>query len=176
MGMPEQENIRAAFAIAAYLGVTDDEFRRGLAAFRKPPHRIEWVAEIGGVSYYNDSKSSNIDSVMHAMALFKGPVVLIIGGVDKGASYRPWIEAFKGKVKKIVAYGQASLKMEHELADFFPFSRVQTLQEAVDGARAAARKNDIVLLSPGCSSFDQFRNYEHRGEEFKRLVKEGIHE
>lgn len=171
MGIPERENIRAAFAFCSHLGVSEFDFRRGLETFRKPAHRIEWVADLSGVSYYNDSKSSNIDSVMHAMALFKGPIVLIVGGVDKGASYFPWVEAFKGKVKKIVAYGQASLKIEKELADHFPFIRVHTLEEAVKKAGAEAQENDTVLLSPGCSSFDQFRNYEHRGEEFKRLVK-----
>ncbi len=170
LGMPERENIRAAFAIASHLGVSEEEFLRGLKTFRKPPHRIEWVADLSGVSYYNDSKSSNIDSVMHAMALFTRPIVLIAGGVDKGASYSPWIESFKGKVKKIVAFGQASRKMEEELTGFYPFSRVQTLEEAVADAGRSAKQNDIVLLSPGCSSYDQFRNFEHRGEEFKRLV------
>jgi len=174
MGVPEGENIRAAFAFCAYFGVSEEDFHRGLETFRKPAHRIEWVADIAGVSYYNDSKSCNIDSVMHAIGLFNGPIILIVGGVDKGASYSPWIECFKGKVKKIIAYGQASFKMEQELAAFFPFSRVHTLQEAVEQARTDAQERDTVLLSPGGSSFDQFRNYEHRGEEFKRLVKERV--
>jgi UDP-N-acetylmuramoylalanine--D-glutamate ligase len=172
LGLPEKQNILAALALCSYLGVSRNLFQRGLETFRKPSHRIEWVAEIEGVSYYNDSKSSNIESVMHAMSLFNGPLILIAGGVDKGSSYHPWIAAFGKKVKKMIAYGEASRKMEQELGGSFSFSRRDTLQEAVACARAEAGEKDVVLLSPGCSSFDQFRNYEHRGEEFKRLVKE----
>jgi UDP-N-acetylmuramoylalanine--D-glutamate ligase len=172
LGVPEKQNVQIARLLCAHFGVTDAEFNRGLQTFRKPPHRIEWVADVGGVSYYNDSKSSNIDSVMHAIRLFERPIVLIAGGVDKGASYCPWISCFEGKVKKIVAYGQASAKMERELAIAFPFQRVETLKEAVISAIAAAEKEEIVLLSPGCSSYDQFRNYEERGQRFKELLGE----
>lgn len=171
-GIPEKQNIQIARSLCAHFGVTDAEFDRGLESFRKPPHRIEWVADVGGVSYYNDSKSSNIDSVMHAIRLFQRPIVLIAGGVDKGASYCPWISCFEGKVKKIVAYGQASVKMERELAVAFPFQRVETLRDAVLCAIAEAKSQEIVLLSPGCSSYDQFRNYEERGRRFKELLGE----
>lgn len=171
-GMPEQQNVEAAFCLCAFFGVSKAQFLRALEGFRKPAHRIEWVAEIDGVSYYDDSKGTNIDAVMHAVKLFLSPILLLAGGVDKGASYRPWIDAFQGKVKQIFAFGQAALKMESELAHAFPFQRVETLLDAVSGAKAKAVKGDVVLLSPGCSSFDQFRNYEHRGEEFKRMVKQ----
>lgn len=141
-----------------------------LKTFKKPPHRIEWVAEKDGVAYYNDSKSSNVFSVMHAIKQFEGPIVLIAGGVHKGASYAPWIEQFGSKVKKIVAYGQAAPLMEKELAPFFAFERVDRFSDAVGVAIKEAKKNDIVLLSPGCSSYDQFRNYEERGDAFKREI------
>lgn len=171
-GIPERQNVEAAVALCKTLGLSDRECEAGLATFRKPPHRIEWVAEKKGVHYYNDSKGTNIDAVMHAVSLFPGSIVLLLGGVDKGASYAPWIEAFKGKVKQMIAYGQAAPKMEQELSPFFPFGRVETMGEAVRFAQAAAGSGDHVLLSPGCSSFDQFLNYAHRGDEFKRMVRE----
>lgn len=176
LNSPEQyikcgrENVQAAIALCDFFGVKDVE--PGLETFQKPPHRLEWIAEIGGVVFYNDSKSSNIHSVMHAIAGLKGGIHLLIGGVHKGASYKPWIAAFQGKVRKLYAFGQAAEKMEEELASSFPFARAQTMEEALSIARDEAKKDETILLSPGCSSYDQFRNYEHRGDEFKRLLKE----
>jgi UDP-N-acetylmuramoylalanine--D-glutamate ligase len=171
-GLPEKQNIDAAIALSKAMGLTEEECAKGMQTFRKPPHRIEWVAKKKGVHYYNDSKGTNIDAVMHAMALFPGSVVLVLGGVDKGASYAPWIEAFQGKVKQMVAYGQAAPKMEQELSRFFPFVRVEKMVEAIQTAHLLAKEGDHVLFSPGCSSFDQFLNYAHRGDEFKRIVRE----
>ncbi len=170
--MPSKQSVQAAYLLCKRCGVTDVDFLRGLQTFKKPPHRIEWVAEINGVSYYNDSKSSNVHSVMHAVGRFEGPLVLIIGGLHKGSSYRPWIESFQGKVRKIVAYGQAAPLMELELASSFPFEKVDRFADAVKKSRLEAKKGETVLLSPGCSSYDQFPSYEHRGDEFKRLVRE----
>lgn len=172
-GVPEWQNVSAAFAICSRFGVTKSQFDEGLKSFKKPEHRIEWVAKIDGVSYYNDSKSSNIDSVLHAVALFQRPMVLIAGGVDKGSSYAPWIEAFRGKVKRMIAYGEAACKMEKELKGVLPLTVVEKFQDAVSLARKEAliEKVEIVLLSPGCSSYDQFKSYEHRGNEFKRLIR-----
>jgi UDP-N-acetylmuramoylalanine--D-glutamate ligase len=172
LGVPEQQNVKAAFALCSVFGVSSEQFQKSLATFRKPPHRIEWLGEKNGVHYYNDSKATNIDSVMYAIALFEGPIVLIAGGVDKGASYAPWIESFRGKVRAIVAYGEAAPKMESELAGHFVFKRVDRMAEAVAWAKGEAKGQEIVLLSPGCSSYDQFRSYAHRGDEFKRLVEE----
>jgi len=168
---PAKQQIQAAYLLCSRWGVEDSEFLQGLNTFCKPPHRIEWVAEIDGVSYYNDSKSSNLHSVMHAVGRFEGTVLLIIGGVHKGSSYKPWIESFRGKVRQIVAYGQAAPIMEQELSADFPFQRVEKFADAVEWAHKEARKQETVLLSPGCSSYDQFQSYEHRGDEFKRLVK-----
>ncbi len=174
LGAPEWKNVQAAIPFCAHFGVAGEEFWRGLETFRKPVHRIEWVADIDGVSYYNDSKSSNIHSVMHAIGLFRGPILLLAGGVHKGASYRPWIDCFRGKVRKIIAFGESAGIMEKELEADFPFLKVETLQEAVECAKAEAKEKETVLLSPGCSSYDQFRNFEHRGDEFKKLVNGGI--
>jgi len=169
--MPSKQSAQAAFLLCKRCGVTDDEFLRALKSYKKPHHRIEYVAEINGVSYYNDSKSSNVHSVLHAVERVDGPVVLIAGGLHKGSSYKPWIDGFRGKVKKIIAYGQAAELMELELAGSFPLKKVGPFKEAVEEARKSALKKETVLLSPGCSSYDQFANFEERGEEFKRIVR-----
>jgi len=171
LDMPSKQSVQAAYLLCKRCGVTDVDFLNGLQTFKKPPHRIEWVAEIDGVAYYNDSKSSNIDSVMHAVGRFDGPLVLIVGGVHKGSSYRPWVEKFKGKVRHIIAYGKAAPIMEFELAPHFSFHAVDRFADAVMLAKAEAKKQETVLLSPGCSSYDQFENYERRGDSFKRLVR-----
>jgi len=168
LGAPERQNVQAAEALCAEFGVGKKQFLEALKQFKKPHHRIEWIGEMGGVHYINDSKGTNVDAVLHAIDLFKGPVVLIAGGVDKGASYAPWIEKFQGIVKKIIAYGQAASKMEGELASFFPFEKVDKFECAFNRASAAAVRGDCVLLSPGCSSYDQFPNYEYRGDAFRK--------
>lgn len=170
--MPSKQSVQAAYLLCKRCGVTDVEFLHGLTTYKKPSHRIEWVAEIDGVAYYNDSKSSNIHSVMHAVARMEGQVVLIIGGVHKGSSYKPWVEPFRGKVRQIIAYGKATPIMEYELAPHFPFVGVDRFADAIKLAKKMAKKQETVLLSPGCSSYDQFENYEQRGDEFKRLVRE----
>ncbi len=170
--MPSKQSVQAAYLLCKRCGVTDAEFLHALSTYKKPPHRIEWVAEIDGVSYYNDSKSSNIHSVMHAVGRMKGEIVLIIGGMHKGSSYKPWIIPFQGKVRQIIAYGKAAPIMEVELAPHFPFMGVDRFADAVKLAKQMAKQNEAVLLSPGCSSYDQFENYEQRGDAFKRLVRE----
>lgn len=173
-GLPERKNVQAAFAFCAHFGIEQEWCEKQLETFQKPPHRVEWVADLDKVSYFNDSKASNIHAVMHAVSLFEDPLILIVGGVHKGASYSPWIESFQEKVKWVIAFGEASEQMEAELAPFFSFIRVKNLKEAVFAARERALGYDVVLLSPGCSSFDQFQSYEHRGEEFKRIVREEL--
>ncbi len=170
LGLPEKENVAAAKALAGAFGVSAEAFEKALGSFRKPPHRIEWVDEIDGVAYYNDSKASNVEAVMHAVRLFEGPLILIAGGVDKGSSYAPWL-SFGGKVKGIAVFGQAAKKMERELGSCMAVKRVFNLEEAAAEARKWARPNDTVLLSPGCSSYDQFANYEERGDAFKNIVR-----
>ncbi len=170
--MPSKQSVQAAYLLCKRCGVTDVEFLQGLSTYKKAPHRIEWVAKINAVTYYNDSKSSNIHSVIHAVGRMEGKVVLIVGGVHKGSSYQEWIEPFRTKVKQIIAYGKAGPIMEYELSPHFPFARADRFADAIRLAKQVAQKGEIVLLSPGCSSYDQFDNYEQRGEEFKRLVRE----
>jgi UDP-N-acetylmuramoylalanine--D-glutamate ligase len=170
-GLSESENEAAAKALVSFCGVSKLAAEEAMKTYRKPPHRIEWVAEIDGVAYYNDSKASNIEAVIHAVRLFSGPILLLIGGVDKGSSYTPWIECFQGKVKRIAAFGEAKEKMERELGPFFRVEKFFTMKEAFEFAKRHAGRGDTVLLSPGCSSYDQFANYEERGESFKKMVK-----
>ena len=166
----DSENARAAWALCRAF-VTEEQFHSALAIFKKPPHRVEFVREINGVSFYDDSKGTNIDAVIKAVGCMKGPVILIAGGVDKGASYLPWKEHFLGKVKQIIAIGEAAPKIFSELHPYFNIQLAETLFSAVTAAAAEALEGDVVLLSPGCSSFDMFRDYVHRGEEFQNSVK-----
>ncbi|MBI3901045.1 MAG: UDP-N-acetylmuramoyl-L-alanine--D-glutamate ligase, partial [Chlamydiia bacterium] len=159
--------------ITACLGVSEEIFSKALLQFQRPKHRIEWVAEIDLVTYYNDSKASNVDAVVHAVSLCSGPIVLIAGGVDKGAPYQPWIDTFGKKVKGIVVFGMAAEKMVRELKETFFIQQVLHLKDAVQVARQLASKGDTILFSPGCSSYDQFANYEERGEAFRKIVQEG---
>lgn len=169
-GKPERQNTEAARAICSELGISSARFDEALNSFAKPAHRIERIGTFGGVDYVNDSKGTNIDAVLHAAALFKGPLVLIVGGVDKGSSYQPWIEPMKGKVRKMIAYGEAALKILLELKGHFALEHWDRFGDAVRAAMKVAQRGDTVLLSPGCSSFDQHKNYAHRGDEFKEII------
>lgn len=165
------ENACAAYALTSCFNVSQSDFVRALSIFEKPAHRIEFVSEINGICYYDDSKGTNIDAVIQAVNAMRGAVILIVGGVDKGASYLPWVEPFKGKVKKMIALGQAAGKICEELKPFFEIEQVDSLFAAVTLAKNLAVPGDSVLLSPGCSSYDMFENYAKRGEEFQRCVR-----
>lgn len=166
----ELVNATAAWLLCAKFGVTKPEFTQALQTFQKPSHRIEFVKEIAGVQYYDDSKGTNVDAVIKAVASMKGSVVLIAGGVDKGSSYLPWKEAFQGKVKSLLVIGESAKKIEEELNSSFSINVLASLEDAVRKAAKIAESGDCVLLSPGCSSFDMFRDYVHRGQEFQRYV------
>lgn len=170
MGEHTADNIRAAWALCRVLGVTEDSFFAALDTFKKPSHRIEFVREIRGVSFFDDSKGTNVDAVLCSVQAMKGPVILIVGGVDKGGSYEVWKEPFAGKVKHMVALGQAAPKIIKELGTDFQIQKANSLEEAVDQAFAIAVPGDCVLLSPACSSYDMFRDYVHRGEVFTKKV------
>lgn len=165
------ENFLGAYALCDQYGIS------ALAAyetFKKPHHRIEFVKTIDEIHFYDDSKGTNIDAVIRAVEAMPGPTYLIAGGVDKGAPYTPWIEPFHNKVRGIFAIGQAAPKIANDLASNIPVKVCATLDEAVQQAFCSAKSGDSVLLSPGCSSFDMFRDYAHRGEEFKKIVLEGV--
>lgn len=168
-GRHDKENALAAFALVQKFNVTGEVFCKSLESFKKPPHRIEFVKTVDGVTFIDDSKGTNIDAVVQAVNAMQGPVMLIAGGVDKGASYTPW-NAFRDKVKCIYAIGEAKDKIAKELDGGFKVKREVSLSAAVNAAFAHAEAGDVVLLSPGCSSFDMFRDYVHRGEEFKKVI------
>lgn len=167
----DRENALAAWILCQPFGISREQFCHALTTFCKPPHRIEFVSEIDGVHFYDDSKGTNIDAVIQAVKAMQGPVVLIAGGVDKGASYLLWKEPFLGKVKQIIAIGQAAPKIYRELHPYFNVKLTDSLASAVGEAAASAVRGDFVLLSPGCSSYDMFRDYAHRGKEFQDCVQ-----
>ncbi len=171
LGKHEWDNAAAAWALCKQFGISQKQFCQGLESFQKPHHRIEFAGSIDGVLFYDDSKGTNIDAVIQAVNAMKGPVILIAGGVDKGASYLLWKEIFQGKVKRIVALGQAAPKIYEELNPYFEMEIVDSLSCAVETAHSHAVRGDHILLSPGCSSYDMFRDYVHRGEEFQRKVQ-----
>jgi UDP-N-acetylmuramoylalanine--D-glutamate ligase len=167
----EMENWIAAFLLLEPYGMTAKKMTDLLESFEKPMHRIEFVKEIDQIRFYDDSKGTNVDAVIFAVEKFNQPLLLLVGGKDKQSNYHPWIEALKGKVKCMIAFGQAKEKMQKDLSSHFSFLGVDTLEEATRLAFEKADQGDVVLLSPGCSSFDAFKDYQHRGETFKQTVK-----
>lgn len=170
-GLQNVENVLAAIAAARRMGVSPEAVRETLAAFPGLPHRVEFVRSAGGVSYYNDSKGTNVGAVRKCLEGFESPVVLIAGGKDKGVDFRPLREPLARKARAAVLLGEARGRMERELAGTVPLTRADTLEEAVAAAAALARPGDVVVLSPACSSFDMFRSFEHRGEAFREAVR-----
>ncbi|MCB1111998.1 MAG: UDP-N-acetylmuramoyl-L-alanine--D-glutamate ligase [Chlamydiales bacterium] len=164
------ENVMAAYILCRKIGIVSDAFLKGLNTFRKPAHRIEYVRSLRGVDFYNDSKATNIDAVVRAVESLKQPILLIVGGKDKGAGYTPWISAFTGKVRGVFAIGEAANAIAEALEGCFPVFLCGSLSEALERSYERAQHGDAVMLSPGCSSYDMFDNFEHRGNEFKRLV------
>ena len=165
------QNVQAAERVCAHLGISQADFLAALPTFQKPLHRMEFLGEKNGRIYYNDSKATSVEAVVHGVSLLQSTGILIAGGVHKGASYKPWIASFRGKVRKIIAFGAAAPLMEAELAADLPLERVATLEEAAERAAAVAERGEFILLSPGCSSYDQFVDYQHRGDAFRKWFK-----
>jgi UDP-N-acetylmuramoylalanine--D-glutamate ligase len=171
-GQHNIENVLASMAITADSGVSSDALASAIHAFRGVEHRIEFVAAVNGIEFFNDSKATNVDSAIKAVESFERGLILIVGGRDKGAPYDPLIEAMRGKVKHTLLIGEASEKIAEAIGDRFPYSRVESISDAVKRAADVGASGDVVLLSPACASFDMFENYEHRGREFKKAVEE----
>jgi UDP-N-acetylmuramoylalanine--D-glutamate ligase len=168
--MIHYENSIAAYILCSYCGISSDIILDGITNFLPLNHRIERVGGINGISFYNDSKATNVSAVIHAVNILdKNNIVLIAGGMSKGQNFFSWIEAFKGRVTAIIAIGKDANVIKQQMIGFNVVI-TKVLDEAVMMAYNIAKKNEIVLLSPGCSSYDMFDNYEHRGNEFKRLV------
>ena len=173
LGRHNYENVMAAAAMAWCAGVPVEIIRKTAMEFRAVPHRIEFVEEINGVAYYNDSKGTNPDAAIKGIQAMERPTLLIGGGYDKESSYEEWIRSFDGKVKYLVLIGQTREKIEkaaHECG-FYNTILAENLEEAVKICAEKAEKGDAVLLSPACASWGQFDNYEQRGDKFKEYVR-----
>lgn len=166
------ENVLAAVCAARLAGAAPGAIRRAVESFQAVEHRLEYVATINGVEYYNDSKATNVDATMKAVAAFSSGVHLILGGKDKGADYTTLAELLRARARAVYTIGSAAAKIESQLRGVISIHSCGTLDNAVSAAACAARPGEIVLLAPACSSFDQFESYEHRGRVFKELVTE----
>jgi UDP-N-acetylmuramoylalanine--D-glutamate ligase len=166
------ENTMAAALVAHLAGATLPQIRSAVLTFPGVEHRLELVRELAGVAWYNDSKATNVDATLKAIAAFPGGLWIILGGKDKGSDYSPLAEPLRQKARAVLLIGAAADKIEAQLNRAAPVVRCGTLEAAVTEASARASRGDTVLLAPACASFDQFENFEHRGHEFKRLVEE----
>jgi UDP-N-acetylmuramoylalanine--D-glutamate ligase len=166
------ENVLAAVCAARRAGASPEAIRSAIENFRAVEHRLEYVATINGVEYYNDSKATNVDATAKAVAAFDSGIHLILGGKDKNSDYSLLAPLLRARVRAVYTIGSAAAKIESHLRGVVPIYSCETLNKAVSSAAAAARPCEIVLLAPACSSFDQFENYEHRGRVFKELVEE----
>lgn len=173
LGVHNYENVMAAAAMAICAGISLDAIRTALKGFAGVAHRIEYVATVDGVDYYNDSKGTNVDASIRAVLAMKKPIVLIGGGYDKGSSFDEWTKLFPGRVKHLVLIGVTAPKVRAsaEKFGFTAISDCETFAEAVDLCREKAEDGDCVLLSPACASWGMFDNYEQRGDMFKEQVR-----
>ena len=173
LGRHNHENVMAAAAMAYYAGVSVESIHKSVCEFVAVPHRIEYVTEKNGVAYYNDSKGTNPDAAIQGIRAMNRPTLLIGGGYDKQSTYDEWIDAFDGKVKKLVLIGQTAEKIEvcaHKHG-FMDTVRCETFEEAIRYCYDHAVSGDAVLLSPACASWGMFPNYEERGRIFKEIVR-----
>ncbi len=166
------ENVLAAVCAARLAGVSAEQIRSAVEAFQAVEHRLEYVATVNGVEFYNDSKATNVDATAKAVAAFSSGIHLILGGKDKNSDYTQLAELLRSRVRVVYTIGSAAAKIESELRGVVSILSCETLDKAVSAAASDARPGEVVLLAPACSSFDQFENYEHRGRVFKELVSE----
>lgn len=168
-GAHNVQNALAATLAAALMGVEREAISQGLASFEGVAHRLQTVHEEGGVRWVNDSKATNVDSALVALQAFDSPLVVILGGRHKGAPYGP-LAPYLARARAVLAIGEAAPRIAEELGGAANVEVVETLERAVERARTLARPGDVVLLSPACSSYDQFTDYAQRGERFRELV------
>jgi UDP-N-acetylmuramoylalanine--D-glutamate ligase len=169
-GAHNVENVLAAAAATRLAGAEPAAIARGVRSFAGVEHRLEFVAEIAGVRYYNDSKATNVDATLKALDAFPGRILVILGGKDKGSDYTLLQRPLREKAILALLIGAAAEKIENQITGSVAIERGGTIERAVEIASHASRPGDVVLLAPACASFDQFQNYEHRGRVFKELV------
>jgi len=169
-GAHNVENVLAAVAATRLAGAEPAAIAKGVRSFAGVEHRLEFVAEIGGVRYYNDSKATNVDATLKALDAFPGRILIVLGGKDKGSDYTALQKPLREKAILALLIGATAEKIEKQITGSVAIERAGTIERAVEIASHAARPGDVVLLAPACASFDQFQNYEHRGRVFKDLV------
>jgi len=170
-GTHNLENVLAAICVGAVLGCKSEATRRAVREFKAVEHRLEYVATIRGVEYYNDSKATNVDATIKALESFPANIHVILGGKDKGSDYTVLKDLLRQRAKRVYTIGAAAEKIESQIKDSAEIVHAETLDVAVKRIASAAEAGDIVLLAPACASFDQFQNYEERGRVFKQLVR-----
>jgi UDP-N-acetylmuramoylalanine--D-glutamate ligase len=169
-GAHNVENVLAAVVAARLAGASAESIRTTVESFRAVEHRLEYVATIDGVAFYNDSKATNVDAAAKAIAAFPEGIHLILGGKDKNSDYTQLAQLLRERVRAVYTIGSAAGKIESQLRGVVSLLSCETLDRAVSAATSAARHGEVILLAPACSSFDQFENYEQRGSVFKELV------
>ena len=165
------ENIMAAILAARPYGAKPAAIQKTIEEFPGLEHRLEFVKKRGGVDFYNDSKATNVHAVLRALEAFDEPVILIAGGKDKGIDFNPLIDPVQHKVKNLILIGEAKERLNRTIGDFSETFIIGTFEEAVLLAYQKSRSGDVILLSPGCSSYDMFKNFEERGNYFKELIQ-----
>lgn len=169
-GIHNKENMMAATLAGKLAGITNESIQKVLNTFKPLPHRMEFVAKKNQVSFFNDSKGTNVHSLIRSLESFREPVILIAGGKDKGEDYAPLALPIRRHVKNLILVGEAKEKINRSIGDYSETFLVGTFEEAVYLAYQKSRSGDVILLSPGCASQDMFRNYEERGDYFKKIV------
>ncbi len=173
-GAHNLENVLAAVCAGALMGCAPEKIRQAVRDFKAVEHRLEFVATIRGVDYYNDSKATNVDATIKALESFPANIHLILGGKDKGSDYSVLNELLRQRVKRVYTIGAAAGKIESQIVSGkaeVEIVHAETLENALRKANAVAEPGDVVLLAPACASFDQFKNYEQRGQVFKEIVR-----
>jgi UDP-N-acetylmuramoylalanine--D-glutamate ligase len=170
-GAHNVENVLAAVAIGMIVGVAAEKIRAAVRNFKAVEHRLEYVATINGVEFYNDSKATNVDATIKALESFPRNIHIILGGKDKGSDYTVLKPLLQERVKRVYTIGAAAEKIESHIAGAVEITKAGTIEVAVRKAMESASPGDVVVLAPACASFDQFTSYEHRGRAFKELVR-----
>jgi UDP-N-acetylmuramoylalanine--D-glutamate ligase len=172
-GEHNKQNLMASICAARVMGVSQQAIQTCINGFKGLPHRLEYVRKKDGVYFFNDSKATNIQSVQASLQAFKrSPIILIAGGKDKNMEFGPLSQIVKQKVKLLILVGEAKEKINRALGDYAETYLVGTFEEAVLMSFQKSRNGDVILLSPGCSSQDMFRDFEERGDYFKKLVNQ----
>jgi UDP-N-acetylmuramoylalanine--D-glutamate ligase len=173
-GAHNLENVLAGVSIGMLVGCQPEQIRHAVQIFKAVEHRLEFVAKVAGVDYYNDSKATNVDATIKALEAFPADIPphlhLILGGKDKGSDYTVLHDLLRQRVKRVYTIGAAAAKIESQIQGAAEIDHAETLENAVRCASESAVPGDVILLAPACASFDQFQSYEHRGRVFKEVV------